>query len=106
MYGCLFELYIFRAFTSTDHQRKIAKTEPAQNASFFNNLIFTIFGASVDRGLIWPVISRSFKQFRDGMKMCVRLAGGMCLELVGVRQGFRQGFVPFNIISTAVLVVV
>ena len=57
---------------------------------------------SVVRTLLWTVLARFgvpqimisvIRQFRDGMRACVRLDDRVCSRWFGVEQGFRQGCV-------------
>ena len=71
---------------------------------------------SIDRTLLWTVLARFgvphgnsisvLRQFRDGIRACVRLDGRVCSGWFVVEQGLRQGCVLapllFNIF-TAVL---
>ena len=70
----------------------------------------------VDRTLLCTALARFgipsrmlavIRQFRDGMRACVRLDHGECSDMFDVEKGLRQGCVlaplRFNIFFTAVL---
>ena len=74
---------------------------------------------SVDRTLLWTVLARFgvpqnmisvIRQFREGVRACVRLDDRVCSRWFAVEQGLRQGCVLapllFNIFFTAVINVV
>ena len=71
---------------------------------------------SVDRSLLWQILSRygvprwiiaAIRQFREGMRACVRNDNGDCSEELSVEQRLRQGCVLssllFNIFFAAAL---
>ena len=73
---------------------------------------------SVDRSLLWQILARYgvprriiavIRQFREGMRACVRNDNGHCSEELSVEQGLRQGCVLpsllFNIFFAAALLV-
>ena len=63
---------------------------------------------SVDRTLLWTVLARfgepqnmisDIRQFRDGMRACVRLDDRVCSGWFAVEQGLRQGCVLAPLLS-------
>ena len=73
----------------------------------------------VDRNLLWQGLSRLgvppqmntvIREFHDGTKACVRSSDDTCSKPFDVNQGLRKGCMPspllFNIVITAVLIVV
>ena len=112
----------YRGISLVSHAGKVLLKEVARKAGVSLHMCFIDLQKAydtVDRILLWQVLTRItvppqmmvvIRQFRDGMRACVRPDDGVCSDWFEVEQGLRQGCVLspllFNIFFVAVLNVV
>ena len=112
----------YRGISLVSHAGKVLLKEVARKAGVSLHMCFIDLQKAydtVDRTLLWQVLTRIrvppqmmavIRQFRDGMRACVRPDDGVCSDWFEVEQGLRQGCVLFpllfNIFFAAVLNVV
>ena len=112
----------YRGIPLVSHAGKVLLKEVARKAGVSLHMCFINLQKAydtVDRTLLWQVLTRIgvppqmmavIRQFRDGMRACVRPDDGVCSDWFEVEQGLRQRcmFSPllFNIFFAAVLNVV